>query len=50
MIFSAVCNGIPQSCGCGSWLQLVDGQWVRKTWLCNRHEVEAWIAATGAVQ
>ena len=45
MRFQAACNRTSWPCGCGTWLELVRGQWVRKSWLCNRHEVAAWIAA-----
>jgi hypothetical protein len=45
VIFQMACNRVAQPCGCTAWLELEHGQWVRKSWPCNRHEVEAWIAA-----
>ena len=47
MRFQAACNRVVQPCGCTAWLELAAGRWVRRRWPCNRHEVEAWIAATG---
>ena len=47
MRFQAACNRAEQSCGCLSWDQWESGVWVRKRFLCNTHEVAAWIAAKG---
>jgi len=42
--FQAACNRTFWCCGCVSWYQLEGGEWVLRTWLCNRHETAA---ATG---
>ena len=36
--FQMACNRAAQPCGCTSWDQLEDGEWVRKTWRCSRCE------------
>ena len=42
--FQAACNRAVQPCGCTSWDQLEDGEWVRKSWRCYRHEIAAMTA------
>ena len=41
MTFKMACNRSVQSCGCTSWLEWVREQWVRMSWHCMRHELEA---------
>ena len=40
-LFQAACNRVRQPCGCASWDRLESGEWVRKHWLCDRHESTA---------
>jgi hypothetical protein len=41
VIFQAARNRVTEPCGCASWDQLEGGRWVRRRWLCNRHEEDA---------
>jgi len=43
MRIQAACNRVAQPCGCTSWdeLEPESGGWVRRRWLCTRHEIAA---------
>jgi hypothetical protein len=41
MAIQMACNPTRQPCGCTAWDQLESGRWVRRYWLCNRHEIAA---------
>ncbi len=36
-----MCNRVAWLCGCATWLELVSGAWVSKSWRCHRHDFTA---------